>query len=152
MSSLVEVKGLKELIARMQRYPAEMNKAMSETMQASLLTLWESVPSYPDAPDSSTYDRTGQLGRSLGSDIGGGALGEPSIYTIKNLGSTGYEGKFGTNLDYADVVIGDGTQAQAHAGRWWTISTIANKAADKINRLWQTLGDKMAKFLEGRGA
>lgn len=149
MATQIEVKGLNELLERMKKYPLEMHKAMAKTMAASLLVLWENVPGYPPPPEGSTYDRTGTLGRSLGSDIGGGKGGDPSIFAIKPLGSAGYEGKFGTNLEYADVVIGE-HQARVHAGRWWNIYAIAEKAADKINGLWRTLGDQMAKFLEGK--
>ena len=148
---LMEAKGLDELIKRMQAYPLELHKSMSQTMAASLLVFWESVPGYPPPPENSAYDRTGTLGKSLGSDIGGGmGGGEPSIFTIRPLGSTGYEGKFGTNLSYAERVIGEGTQAPAFEGRWWIIKTVAERAAQKVNKLWQMLAEKMAAFLEGK--
>lgn len=148
MASLIEVKGLNELITRMKAYPAEMTKGMATTMTATLIALWQSVPGYPPPPEGSTYDRTGTLGRSLGSDMGGGAAGEPSIFVVKKLGE-GFEGRFGTNLSYAPSVIGEAQSPKmAH---WWTMRSIADKAADKINQLWQQLGDKMAAFLKGKG-
>src|SRR5689334_22027280 len=106
--------GLTELIARMQAYPEKLAQAMRTTMDASLLVLWESVPPYPPQPDNSAYERTGTLGRTLGSGSGGGAGStEPEIYEVKAVGSAGgYEGHFGTNLDYAPYVIGDDTQAK----------------------------------------
>lgn len=149
--TVIEVEGLKELTKRMQAYPVELHKAMSTTTSAALLVLWENVPPYPPAPANSTYDRTGTLGRTLGSGTGGGVAGEPDIFTVKPLGKTDYEGKFGTRLDYAEHVIGDGTQAKVHQGVWWTMRTIAEKAAGKIGRLVDTLGEKMAAFLEGKG-
>ena len=149
--TLIDVTGLDELIARMKRYPVEMAKGMELTMKATLLTLWENVPPYPAPPPDSAYDRTGTLGRSLGSDIGGGqGVGEPSVFVVRKLGA-GFEGKFGTNLEYAPLVIGDDTQAEVHRGRWYTMRTIASRASEKINRLWQTLGEQMARFLEGQG-
>lgn len=147
--SLIEVIGLNELLERMKKYPLEMVKGIALTMSASLITLWENVPPYPPPPPNSKYDRTGTLGRSLGSNEGGGVGEEPSVFTIRKLGS-GFEGRFGTNLDYAPYVIGDDTQAEIHSGRWWNLRFVANKASEKINRLWQTLGDKMAAFLEGK--
>ena len=148
-NSLIEVTGLDELIARMKKYPLELTKGMAATMAASLIVLWENVPPYPSPPQDSKYDRTGTLGRSLGSSTEGGAGGgEPSVYTIRKLGE-GYEGKFGTNLDYAPYVIGDGTQSGKNS-HWWTMRAIADKAGEKVNKLWQALGDKMAAFLEGK--
>lgn len=151
MANLIEVTGLNELIARMKKYPVELAKGMALTMAASLITLWENVPAYPAPPQDSKYDRTGTLGRSLGSDIGGGTGGgDPSIFVIKKLGSSGgMEGRFGTSLEYAPHVIGDDTQA-AQNTHWWNLRFVANKASEKINRLWQALGDRMAAFLKGK--
>lgn len=148
-NTLIEVHGLDELLARMKAYPVKMVQLIAVTMRASLITLWENVPPYPAEPPNSAYDRTGTLGRTLGSSASGGTSGgEPSIFTVRKLGE-GFEGRFGTNLSYAPYVIGDDTQAAVHSGRWWNMRFVANKASEKINRLWQTLGDKMAKFLEG---
>lgn len=151
MANLIEVKGLDELIARMKAYPAELKRSLGITVTSALIVLWENVPPYPAPPPDSTYERTGTLGRSLGSGEGGGSLGDPEVFSVRALGS-GFEGKFGTNLDYAPYVIGDGTQAQAHQGRWYTIRTISEKSAEKITRLFDTLGEKLAKFLEGKGS
>lgn len=151
MTERVEVHGLSELLSRMTKYPTELVKVGAVTMSASLNTLWENVPAYPAAPVDSTYRRTGTLGKSLGSSQGGGATGgSPSIYRVKQLGQGNFEGQFGTSLDYAPYVIGEGTQAEVHQGRWWTIATIAEKAADKINRLWEMAAKKLAQFLEGK--
>lgn len=139
------------LSARMAAFPAEFEKVGSATMEASLLTLWENVPPYPPPPAGSDYIRTGTHGRKLGSGIAGGrGAGTPSIYESKKLGS-GFEGRFGTNLEYSPYVIGDDTQAWMHAGRWYQMKDIANKAKDKIIRLWNTAADKMAQFLDGKG-
>ncbi len=149
MTSLIEIHGLTELIDRMKRYPVELHKSLATTMSAALIALWEAVPPYPAQPANSTYDRTGTLGKSLGSDIGGGSTGEPDIFTVRPLGSMDYEGRFGSRLDYAEYVIGEGQSASN--SHWWKLSSVAKKAAEKINRLWQTLGDKLAAFLEGKG-
>lgn len=150
MTTQIEVRGLKELQARMKQFPAQLEAAQQKTMEASLLTLWENVPPYPRISFKSSYRRTGTLGRSLGSAAGGGKTGgTPSIYEVKKLGG-GVEGRFGTDLSYAQYVIGDTTQA-AHMGYWWQMKDIAKKAETKIVSLWQTLADKLAKFLDGRG-
>lgn len=153
MADVVEVTGLKELIQRMQAFPVKLAQVVATAMAASLNVLWEKVPPYPPPPPDSTYRRTGTLGRSLGSSMGGGASGgEPSIYSIRKLGQGNMEGKFGTNLNYAPYVIGTTTQTDTHMSNgWWRIRTIAARAEDKIASIWQGVGKQLANFLEGRG-
>lgn len=145
---IIEVRGLRELIKRMQAFPQQMEAAAKTTMDAALLTLWENVPEYPDPPQNSTYRRTGTLGRTLGSSEAGGKGGKPDVYLTRKLGGGNIEGRFGTKLEYAPYVIGDDTQADVHKGRWWTMKTIAENASEKIERLFNTLADKLAAFLE----
>lgn len=150
MTSSIEVTGLSEVIARMQAYPDKLKSVLTATMDAAMLVLWESVPKYPPPPPNSTYIRKGAagLGGSLGSSEGGGVgSSHPSIYEIKPLGS-GYEGHFGTNIEYAPDVIGDDTQL-AQFGYWWQMKDIAAAATDKINRLFADLGQQLKSFLEG---
>lgn len=149
MTDIIEVRGLKEIQARMKAFPALLDEKQQLTMDASMLTLWENVPPYPAKPPQTKYIRTKLLARSLGSSEGGGKLGqEPSIYTIKKLGG-GFEGRFGTDLSYAVYVIGE-LQARWNA-HWWKLTSVAEKSREKIVRLWQTLADKLAKFLDGKG-
>ena len=148
MASSIEVNGLSEVITRMQAYPDRLKAVLTATMDAAMLVLWESVPPYPAPPANSSYDRTGTLGRSLGSSEGGGTGGgHPSIYEIKELGS-GYEGHFGTNLDYAPYVIGDDDQS-AFMYHWWQMKDVAAAASDKINRIFADMGSQLKSFLEG---
>lgn len=147
----IEVRGLDELITRMRAFPGKLAQVMAVAMSASLNTFWENVPPYPPPPETSTYRRTGTLGRTLGSsEAGGTSGGQPEIYAIRRFGSGHMEGRFGTRLEYAEYVIGEGTQARMHSGRWWTMKTIAEKAKEKINRIWQDVGNKLAAFLDGR--
>lgn len=150
MSQVAEIKGLDELIARMEAYPMELVKTVSVGMSASLNIFWENVPSYPAARPESKYRRTGTLGRTLGSDQSGGATGEPSIYRIRQLGGGNFEGVFGTSLDYAPYVIGDTEQAEVHAGTWYQMQDVATKAQPKVETLWNNIGEKLAVFLEGK--
>ena len=147
---VIEVRGLKELAARMQNYPREMNKALLIGIRASLTVLHEKVPPYPPQPKDTTYRRTGTLGRTLGSSMSGGKAGSPSVYQIRKLGSTGIEGRFGTNLDYAPYVIGDTTQSR-HMSHWWKLSKVAKDAQEKILHIWVGIAEKMAAFIDGKG-
>lgn len=149
MPSVIEVRGLKELQERMKRYPEKLKAAMEATTEAALYVLWEKVPSYPPPPETSTYVRTGTLGRTLGSDAGGGKTsGEPDVFEVRDMSGT-VEGHFGTNLEYAPYVIGDETQAGQNA-HWWTMNKVAEAAAEKIKSLFATLAEKLAAFLEGK--
>lgn len=143
------IRGLKELRARMARYPEKLSAALKVTLDAAMLTLWEKVPPYPAPPEGSTYVRTGTLGRSLGSGQDGGKGGaEPDIFDVKKFGGK-WEGHFGTNLDYAPYVIGDDTQAGQNS-HWWIIGAVAERAVEKIDRLFASLEDKLAAFLDGK--
>lgn len=150
MTQLAEIKGLDELLQRMQAYPTELVKTMAVGMSASLNIFWEKVPPYPKQDPGARYRRTGTLGRSLGSSESGGATSDaPSIYKVKSLGQGNFEGTFGTNLEYAHWVIGE-KQAGMHSSNWWNIQTIAFRAADKVEKLWNDIAEKLAKFLEGK--
>jgi hypothetical protein len=145
-SPVIEVRGLKELQERMQKFPEKLTASLRTTMIAALTALWENVPPYPPPPEYSTYVRTGTLGRSLGSSIDGGTGGQPSIFQVREMGSS-VTGRFGTNLSYAPHVIGDETQSP-RMSHWWTIRTVAEKAQEKIDKLFNTLADKLADFLD----
>jgi hypothetical protein len=150
MSATVEVHGLDELLARMKAFPQKLTESQAAVMSASLNAIWEKVPPYPQQPAGSSYRRTGTLGRSLGAGgngEGGGTGGKPSIYRISKLG-TGMVGTFGTNVKYAEYVIGE-NQAGMHSSNWWKLTDALNRAADKINRLWNDFANNLAAFLDG---
>jgi len=146
----VEQRGMKEILTAMQHFPKELKKVSQIGMNASMLVLWENVPSYPSQPEGSTYDRTGTLGRTLGSsESGGKGGGKPDVYTVKSLGAmSGYEGNFGTNLNYAEYVIGEG-QAKQNA-HWWHLTDIIPKAEPKITKIWEGIMQKLAAFLNAK--
>jgi len=148
VADVIEIRGLKELQARMAKYPQKLEQELKRGMDASLLVLHEKVPPYPPPPADSTYRRTGTLGRSLGASLGGGKSGKPAIYETKKI-SSGYEGRFGTNVEYAPYVIGENTQARVHRGRWWTLKKVAQDASKKIMQVWNGIAENLAQFLEG---
>lgn len=145
----IRVVGLEELIKRMDQHQDKLNQVMQEAMTDSLLVMNESVPGYPAAPENSSYRRTGTLGRTLGADIGPSMGGGDNIFSVTQIGGS-WEGHFGTNLEYAPYVIGDGSQSKAHQKRWWVLSDVAERAMPKIERVWQLMADAVAKFLEGK--
>lgn len=160
MPNIVEYRGLDELLVLMRAFPQKLKKIGQIGIEASLNVLWENVPPYPTAPENSTYQRTGSLGRSLGSSpAGGSGGGKPSIYEVKQQGIGGFvEGRFGTNLDYAPYVIGPdegekgARQAWMHKGKWWKLEDIVPKSKDKINAIWTGIAQKMADFLNSKSS
>ena len=147
----IKVEGLDEIRARFRQFPQVFRSKLEVTLKAALDVIWESVPPYPEPPPESTYRRTGTLGRSLGSNFSGGkGEGQPDIYEV-NMGPQMSSASFGTRLGYATHVIGEGTQAPIHAGRWWTMLTIAKRALPKLQKLFERMAQTMAKWLEGKG-
>lgn len=139
----------RDLVQRFQRYPEQFSQVMQKTMEASLLHVQSSTPGYPRPRPNQTYRRTGTLGRSLGVSQTGGPLGAPSIRTIKKLGAA-YMGEYGTNLEYAPDVIGEGTQKELFVGRWWTLATVAKRATAGIIKLHDAAVDTLARWIDGR--
>lgn len=148
----IEYEGLNELRDRFARFPDKFNDGLKTTIWASLYKLWENVPPYPTAEPTSSYVRTGTLGRSLGSGFSGGkGGGKPSIWSV-NQGSKMISGEFGTKLGYAPYIIGENEQARIHRERWWTIKTIADNSAQAIQGLFNKFVEVMAKWLDRQGS
>ena len=141
---VVEVHGLEELQAKMQAYPQKYAEIMAKTMVTGLLVLQENVPPYPPKPATSTYERTGTLGRSIG--LVGGSSG---IFTVRRVGGYNFEGRFGTNLKYAPRVIGD-NQSYPFSAYWWKLSTTIGKSFKKLMEVYNAAAAEMARFLEGK--
>ena len=142
----IEVEGLTELRQRFADFPRKFTAGMRKALEASLLVLWENVPPYPSR--QSDYRRTGTLGRTLGVGESGGREGKPDIYQVIKLGGDMDAGEFGTRLDYARYVIGDGEQAWFHQPYWWTMSDIAEGAEDKIIQVFDQLAEALAAWLD----
>ena len=150
ISFTVSVNGLTQLIGRMKSAPSKMQIFLSDAMRKSLETLREGVPPYPPERMGQKYIRTERLGRSMGSGFGGGAQGMPDIFEVK-MGGGMVEGRYGSRVGYAEYVIGEGTQAWMHAGRWWTVKTVLNNAMKAIESIWQAVGVRIAAYLDGKG-
>lgn len=136
------------LMDRLRRYPEQYNRAINQFTEAGLYALQEHVPPYPPQPTTTSYRRTGMLGRSLGVSMQGGRVGRSEIFQVRKVGGY-HEGRFGTNLFYAEHVIGD-NQARA-MGHWWQMKDVPQRAMGKINALLQATLNALARFIEGRG-
>jgi hypothetical protein len=145
-SITIKVEGLDKISARFTAYPNEYTRGAKKAMEAALLYIQSQVPSYPNPPPTSTYKRTGTLGRTLG------AGGKPDIFKV--VGTGGFiVGQFGTRLNYARYVVGDADTEQAwmHKGRWWTLpQTVLEKSTEGIEKIFTILAEELAKWLEGK--
>lgn len=150
MPITIEVIGLKALRRRMRQFPDKYNQAVKKTLNWSLHKLWSNVPPYPPKPTGSTYDRTGTLGRTLGSgESGGKAQGEPDIFTVFEHGGNVDGAEFGTRLEYAPFVLGE--RQAGHMGHWWTMKKLARKTKPDIIKAFKKMAKTLARFLEGKG-
>lgn len=141
---VIKVEGLSDQIKRMVAFPKTLDKEMSDTMSAALDVFEEKVPDYPPPPAGSRYRRTHTLGNSL---IKGSGLNVMKSEKISGM----HQGTFGTKVKYAPYVISDTHQAWMHKDWWWTVEVIAQRSIGKITELFQTLADRLAKFLGGQG-
>lgn len=92
--------------------------AAERGMAKGMLYVHSTVPAYPPPPPNSTYRRTGTLGREI---------------TTKTERSAGnIQGIIGSATEYSPAVIGEGTQAAVHEGRWWTLFQVVVKASDRV--------------------
>jgi hypothetical protein len=139
------------LSRRMMAFPQQWTEVSDATMEAVLLHIQGSVPSYPTQRQGSSYVRTGTLGRTLGSSMGGGMSGSPDVKTVERSGSY-VQARFGTRLNYAPRVIGAESQgALFKALGWWTMKDVAEAARAGIIELADEMTDALAEWLEGKG-
>ena len=134
----IKITGLDKIYLLFADMPNKLRKFMRTGMEQSLLVLHENVPPYPPAPETSSYIRTGMLGKSLGSGIAGGKVSTPTVYSIRSNDAQTV-GQFGTQLSYARYVIDPDRQAYMHRGRWWTMNTIKEKSEKKVMQVWERL-------------
>jgi hypothetical protein len=128
-SVTVRLDGLDDVLKKLDS--ERMRAAAERGMRKGVTHVHQTVPPYPAPPPNSSYRRTGLLGRSI---------------TTKTERSAGnILGIIGSNVDYAPVVIGEGTQAPVHQGRWWTLWQVVNKAKgavvdfirDEVDAAWK---------------
>ena len=133
-----------DLLRRMEKYPDKLREELESTTLKALYHVQGSVPEYPPADPDSSYIRTGTLGRTIG-------LGaRPDIFEVKTMGARGFQGMFGTRLEYARYVIGTREQARIHKGRWWTMKTVRDKAEPGVKRLYSQMCARLADWLTKR--
>jgi hypothetical protein len=133
-----------DLERRLRNYPDKLAEEMEKTMNQAIHHVVGSVPEYPTQLPTK-YVRTGTLGRTIG--IGS----QPDIFEVRRIGQQEHEGRVGSRLGYAMHVIGTLTQtAVMRAKNWWTMRTVAEKSKPGIERLFQKMAGRIAKWIAGQ--
>jgi hypothetical protein len=160
----------KDLPQRFERYPKKFEAELMKTLEEVLEHAQDSVPPYP-SPSGKKFKfvsdkqrryvmwalREGKLKvpykRRKSGGLGGSLTkGNPeNIWYKRNIGGSNFEAAIGTQLPYAEHVIGQ-KQAAYHQGTWWTVKDWKKRAVPGINRIFEKLVGRLAGFLEGKGA
>lgn len=139
MSFDIEIQGLAPLLQALEHYPDLVRPEMEQAAEAALLSLIPPLADYPAAPSSSTYRRTGTLGRTW-------TTARPEFAPLE----TGFEASIGNATPYGPFVQGD-EQAKMHQGRWKTAQQIAEARRGEIEQYFEKALQRVAQKLEGSG-
>jgi hypothetical protein len=142
----VRIIGLDELIGRFDSSNPVVRREMKRAMMRAVLGEMERMPAYPPKSDSSTYRRTGLLGRSLTSLVG---RAPDAGSAVEGEGDT-IRGIVGTAVKYAPYVIGP-AQAKAHQGNWWLLEETVQSHKREINAEFIEADERIVEYLAGKG-
>ena len=128
-------KGLDELKTLVDQFSDLALKAAEPAMRDTMIYLHGQLPEYPPALETSSYKRTGTLGRRFTEAV--------------DVQADAVIGELGTNLNYAPWVVGDSFpgseingvmkyQAQVHVGRWWQFNTVID---ENIAGAWEEFSE-----------
>jgi len=127
----VEIRGLKELRAKLKRMDDSLQDEMRRTMIQATALVQRPAQQYPAKRPESSYRRTGTLGKTITSEVK--SVGNDTVGTI------------GTDLVYAPWVIGHkvvggrGPQARIHQGTWKTLKAHLDARRGEIRELFKEM-------------
>ena len=127
----MNVQGLEQLFRRLNNLQAL--NVLRAPMNRAVLRIQADMQKYPPKPRTSTYRRTGTLGRSWTSDV-------------TNM-AEGVRGRVGNRVKYAPFVQSSMFQRPVHRRRWQTDRIVLNRQrgaiqADFARAVNQALGGK----------
>ena len=133
----ITVHGLDEIKKRIADGDRVTDDELRQGVNRAVLYVHGQIPDYPPQPPTSTYVRSGNLGRENTTDV-------------RPIGG-GYSGFIGNNIKYAPWVISDeklsdgrGPQAAVHRGRWYTLQGVVLKNQEQI---YNILNDAVQNIL-----
>ena len=134
MTKVLRVKGLDKVQRKFKRFPEDFEKGLRTATMDAVLHVQETLPKYPPKPATSTYRRTGTLGRTITSLVG---RHPDALSRVKALGSA-VVGLVGTKLKYARFVI-DADQQAGHMRHWWTLQGSFEGARREIVKIYERM-------------
>jgi hypothetical protein len=123
----IQIQGVQELIKRLGDATAA--ATLRPPLERSMERLRVLLATYPPQPTTSTYARTGNLGRGWKTSLGSGSL----------------QASLTNRVPYGPFVQGDKTQAGMHRGRWITDQQAVTKETPAIEADFQ---DAIAQALQ----
>jgi hypothetical protein len=133
----VELKGLDEVLARFGKGSEVVKREMGDALEEMSSIAHEAIANYtqdnPPHREGQTYVRTFTLKGSWTTEVN-----RPGLWA-----------KVGTNLGYAPYVVGDGTQAWMHKGRWWTAGGKVTELQPIFQKIEQTAVDSIVEQMGG---
>jgi hypothetical protein len=128
----IRIQGLAELNGKLAKYGASIKPMIENTTKDAIIYVHSTMPAYPPQPALSLYRRTMTLWRSITSFVG-----PDSLSRVTTLFSS-VVGIIGTALNYAQWVIDETSQTQAHKNNgWWTLQDVIKKAKPGIEKVYE---------------
>lgn len=109
-------------------------------VQKALLYVHSTVPPYPPPPATSSYRRTGTLGRSITTM---GSASGPALSRVEGAGSH-VIGYVGSGVAYAPYVIDRDRQAR-WMKHWWTLQDVVERARPGVLRIIEDAISKLTR-------
>jgi hypothetical protein len=117
----IEIRGIDELQRKLGQVAS--TEVLRRGMQKVVYRVQGRMADYPPPPASSTYRRTGTLGRKWTTDVA--------------VTGDGVQGKVGNNTGYGPWVQSDMFQARVHKGRWQTDRQVLREEEDNLVSIMQ---------------
>lgn len=128
MADNITIHGLDKLLAKFSKLE-NLRPELRKTTDKATKFVWGEIPPYPPTPASSTYRRTGSLGRAMYSEV-------------KEIGND-VAGVIGNNMTYAPWIVsatelgdGRGPQAKIHEPRWYTLQGVVQRAKNGVIQIY----------------
>jgi len=132
---VIEVQGLEALLRRFGASNKIVAQAIERAMKKATLHLQARIAVYPPPPPTSTYRRTGTLGRSITSEV-------------KGVGTDEVWGIVGTAIPYAPAVIGP--EQPFYMKHWKTITQHAEDEKPQVEEFFVEAGQEIVGGLAGK--
>jgi len=134
MAVKVVIHGLERVKGKFGALKNKFPEFLNESTLNAVLYVHSKMPKYPPAPASSTYRRTGTLGRTITAMKGN----EPEALSRVESAFGNVKGIVGTKLSYAPWVIDKERQTKGHkANGWWNLQDVVYSLRSGIKETYK---------------